>query len=400
MTIHILAIVPFLYDTAPGQRFRLEQWDPLLRRDGIEIDYAPFEDDRLRTRLHKPGGAAQKVQLLLRAWGRRAKLLRSVNEYDAVYVFREAALLGSSIFERRVWRSGVPMIFDFDDAVFVPYKSPSNGYLSLLKFPSKTAAICRMSAHVMAGNAYLADYACRHNPRVTVVPTTIDTEKYTVEPRPPADVPTVGWSGSYSTVQYLDTLREPLRRLAERVRFRLRVIGTHHYEVEGLDVEAMPWRSETEVANLRPIDVGVMPLPDDPWSKGKCGLKALQYMGLGIPTVCSPVGVNSEIIRDGENGFLASTPDEWVGKLERLVRSEAERRRLGAAGRGRGGEILSRGPGPARAGSHFRGRRPRGSGQRPRARGGQRQRPGRLVRRAQGLYRWVFSGITTRATTR
>jgi glycosyltransferase involved in cell wall biosynthesis len=187
----------------------------------------------------------------------------------------------------------------------------------------------------MAGNPYLADYARQFNPQnVTVIPTTIDTDKYHFpENKPENEVPVIGWSGSHSTVQHLDTLRETLQDLAKVAKFRLRVIGTPNYKIEGVDVEAMAWRSETETSDLEPIDIGVMPLPDDQWSKGKCGLKALQYMALGVPTMCSPVGVNSDIIQDGENGFLASAKDEWIEKLKRLLASAELRRKLGAAGR-------------------------------------------------------------------
>ena len=192
----------------------------------------------------------------------------------------------------------MPMIFDFDDAVFVPYVSPSNGYLSLLKFPGKTAAICRLSSHVMAGNTYLAEYTSKVNRNVTIIPTTIDTDKYTMAPdRPASDPPVIGWSGSYSTVQHLDTLRGALARLAASQRFSLRVIGTPGYDLPGVDIEAMQWRSESEIADLRPIDIGVMPLPDDDWSRGKCGLKALQYMALGIPTICSGAIITEQIFR-------------------------------------------------------------------------------------------------------
>jgi glycosyltransferase involved in cell wall biosynthesis len=128
-------------------------------------------------------------------------------------------------------------------------------------------------------------------------------------------------------------LRGALKKLAATEQFRLRVIGTPAYELPPVDVEAMQWRAATELEDLCAIDIGVMPLPDDNWSKGKCGLKALQFMALGIPTICSPVGVNTDIIQDNENGFLAMTEDEWVDKLSRLLRSAELRRRLGDAGR-------------------------------------------------------------------
>ncbi|HEX5874014.1 MAG TPA: glycosyltransferase family 4 protein [Pyrinomonadaceae bacterium] len=330
----VLAIVHGLYDTSPSQRYRIEQWEPLLRERGVQITYAPFEDEELHRLLYKPGLMGKKLERVTRALGRRMSLIKSIRDYDLVYILREAALLGPPVFERLIHQRRVPIVFDFDDAVFVSYKSPSNGYLSYLKFASKTKTICRMASHVMAGNPYLADYARQVNDRVTVIPTTIDTERYKVLARGESSgPPVIGWTGSHSTVQHLDTLRGALKKLAQRESFRLRVIGTPTYECAPVDVEAMPWRANTELDDLSVIDIGVMPLPEDRWSKGKCGLKALQFMALGVPTVCSPVGVNSDIIQDGENGFLAGTEDEWVDKLSRLIRSHELRQRLGQAGR-------------------------------------------------------------------
>lgn len=332
--MRLLAIVPSVYDTSPGQRFRLEQWEPHLKKLGVEITYAAFEDPELSATLHKPGNVSRKIRLIAKAFGRRAGVVRNLRNYDAVYLFREAALLGPPIFERLVHRSGVPTIFDFDDAVFVPYVSPSNGYLSYLKFPAKTKTLCRLATHVIAGNRYLADYARQTNQNVSIVPTTIDTDKYEMVPRGNDNrVPVIGWSGSFSTVQHLDSLAGALKRLALKETFRLVVIGTPVYKIDGVDVEALPWRAATEVSDLGQIDIGIMPLPDESWSRGKCGLKALQYMALGIPTVCSPVGVNSEIIQNGDNGFLAATEAEWVEKLTQLLHDRELRQRLGAAGR-------------------------------------------------------------------
>jgi glycosyltransferase involved in cell wall biosynthesis len=331
--MRLLAIVPSLYDTSPGQRYRIEQWEPLLRQRGVEITYEPFENEELHGLLYQSGNMGRKLAYVSRRFARRFSVISSARRYDAVYVFREAALLGPPIFEWLIKRARVPMVFDFDDAIFVSYRSPSNGYLSYLKFAAKTKTICRLASHVMVGNPYLADYARRFNPRVSMIPTTIDTEKYDVRRDKTAGVPVIGWTGSFSTVQHLDTLAGALQKLAQDERFRLRVIGTPEYRLTGVEVEAMPWRSETEVDDLRPVDVGVMPLPDDAWSKGKCGLKALQFMALGIPVICSPVGVNTDIIQDGENGFIADTREEWVEKLRLLLHSVELRARLGLAGR-------------------------------------------------------------------
>ena len=333
MTMKVLAIVPSLYDTSPGQRFRIEQWENLLAESDVEITYSPFESDELRAVLYRSGNAVSKVMAVRNCMKRRSREVESVGNYDLVYVFREAAILGTAWFERKIAHSGVPMIFDFDDAVFVAYKSPSNGYLSYLKFPGKTATICRLSAHVMAGNPYLAEYSRKYNKNVTIIPTTIDTEKYKITEKPDPDLVTIGWSGSFSTVQHLDTIRDVLQGLAKTEKFKLRVIGTPNYELDGVDTESLEWRSETEVADLQKIDIGLMPLPDEDWSRGKCGLKALQYMALGIPTVCSPVGVNSSIIQDGENGFLAGDTKEWIEKLKTLIHSAERRQKLAIAGR-------------------------------------------------------------------
>jgi len=331
--IRVLALVPNLYDTSPGQRYRIEQWAPILEERGVEITYEPFEDEQLHSLLYKPGLLPQKLTGVTRGFIRRLSDVRRAHQFDVVYVFREAALLGPAFFERLVYQTRVPIVFDFDDAIFVSYRSPSNGYLSYLKFAGKTKSICRMAAHVMVGNPYLAEYARQVNDHVTVIPTTIDTSKYQLLPRRQSDVPVIGWTGSHSTVQHLDTLRGALQKLAKLQSFRLRVIGTPYYKIEGVDVEAVHWKSSTEVEDLSYVDIGVMPLPNDAWSKGKCGAKALQFMGLGIPTICSPVGVNTEIIQDNQNGLLADSEDEWVEKMSQLIKSREMRERLGQAGR-------------------------------------------------------------------
>jgi glycosyltransferase involved in cell wall biosynthesis len=331
--MRVLAWVPQEVDTSPGQRFRLEEWAPYLDREGIEIVYSPFSDQALGALLKQPRRLVPKAAGVLGALGRRLIEARQAGKFDLVYVFREGALIGPAIAERILGWTGVPYVFDFDDAVWVRYVSPANSYLSYLRFPAKTAAVCRRAQHVMAGNPYLREYALRFNPRVSVIPTTIDTARYRPLPFRTSARPIIGWTGSYSTEQYLELVRPALERLRARHDFRLVVIGGGGFRADGVEVEHRPWRSATETDDLADIDIGLMPLPDAEWERGKCGLKALQYMALAIPVVVSPVGVNSDIVGDGVNGFLARTLPEWESALERLLTNAELRRRLGLEGR-------------------------------------------------------------------
>ena len=332
--VRVLALVPGVMGKMPAQRFRIEQWTPRLRTLGIEIEFEPFESPDLHAILYDHGTYGRKACLIGEALLRRAKRLRHVKEFDLVYVLRETALLGPALFERWMNLKNVPYVFDFDDAIFLPNSSEANRAFALLKFPGKTATACRLAAHVMAGNDYLAEYARRFNHQVTVVPTTVDTEKYKPpRPRWANPRPQLVWTGSPTTARYLENLAGALLRLRECHDFTLRIIGATHISLPGIDVEMLPWRAETEALDLQGAWAGLMPAPDDAWARGKCGCKALQYMGMGIPAVCSPVGMNAQLVRDGENGLLASSEDEWVEKLTLLINSAELRQRLGQAGR-------------------------------------------------------------------
>lgn len=333
-TLRVLALVPGPIDTVPAQRFRIEQWAAGLKSLGIQLEFEPCASPELYSILYQPRRYGKKAALVIEALGRRARHLRHVKEFDLVYVLRETALLGPALFEHWMEIKRVSYVFDFDDAIFLPNSSEANRAFALLKFPGKTATACRLAAHVMAGNDYLAEYALRFNRHVTVVPTTIDTEKYklpqALRERPK---PQLVWTGSPSTAPYIESLGGALRRLRKRRDFRLRVIGAPQVSLPGIDVEMLPWQAETEAFDLQGAWAGLMPVPDDPWGRGKCGCKALQYMGVGIPVVCSPVGMNAQLVQDGENGFLASSEDEWVEKLTLLINSVELRRSLGRSGR-------------------------------------------------------------------
>jgi len=324
-------MTPYPQGRVPGQRFRIEQWAPLLRSEGVEVVFSPFLSSAGMDVLYRPGHITRKIGETLRGYFQRCAEAVWRRRADVVFVYREAALLGPPILERLLGRR-TPLILDLDDAIYLGDTSIVNGWSRVLKMKGKTEAICRLASHVTVGNEFLACFARRHARAVTVVPTTIDTDLYEVRPRRENSRLVVGWSGSTTTLPYLTTLAAALQRLSDRQEFEFHVIGGET-QIARVPVYCKSWRADTEVEDLRGFDVGLMPLSDDEWSRGKCGLKALQYMALGIPPVVSPVGVNTTIVRDGINGFHARTEEEWVDRIARLLRDESLRRRMGTEAR-------------------------------------------------------------------
>lgn len=334
--VSLLVVAPYPLRTVPGQRFRFEQYLDVWRDAGIRPTVRSLLDAQDVARLHAPGGYAKKALMLTGGAVHRISDLAASRRYDAAFVFREAFPVGPPLLERAMARLGVRYILDFDDAIWLTSTTEANRRFGVLKFAQKLDLIAARAALVTVGNEYLAAWARRHQSNVRVLPTTIDTSLYRpIEPSTVPDRPvTIGWSGSSTTVQHLRMIEDVLREVQRQRAVRIRVIGDATYRLSGATVEALPWRESTEVDDLAPIDIGIMPLPDDEWARGKCGLKALQYMALGIPTVMSPVGVNREIAA-GDSALLASTHHEWREVLLRLIDDVALRRRIGALGRER-----------------------------------------------------------------
>ena len=332
----ILFVAMHRPDRSPSQRFRFEQYIGYLRQNGFESDYSYLiesaADDKV---FYSPGNYLGKMGIFLKSAAKRLGNVLSLSKYDIIFIQREAFMIGTTIFEQIFANSKAKVVFDFDDSIWIQNVTDSNKALLFLKNPNKTGDIIGKSDLIFAGNDYLADYARQFNPNVVVVPTTIDTEEYQREPQPDSDRVCVGWSGSVTTIIYFEEAVPALRLLkakyGDRVYFK--VIGDGDYRNEELGIRGLPWKKDTEVHDLSEIDIGIMPLPDDEWANGKCGLKGLQYMALEIATLMSPVGVNSTIIEDGVNGFLASKPQEWVEKISRLIDNPSLRRVMGRAGR-------------------------------------------------------------------
>jgi glycosyltransferase involved in cell wall biosynthesis len=334
--MRILIIAPYPVGEAPSQRFRFEQYLGFLAEQGISYDYEPFISAATWRILHLPGHFLPKALGILGAFGRRLALLMRLRRYDFVFIHREASHIGPPIFEwlmAHIFRKKI--IYDFDDAIWLPNYSEHNAAFHRLKMYGKIRWILRWTHRVAAGNAYLAEFARPYQPRVTVLPTTIDTEHHHSrvkdfgQPGPLV----IGWTGTLTTIRYLLPLLPVIGELEKEHDFVFEVIANEDPQFPLRSFRFRRWQKATEIDDLLRFSVGLMPLEDDQWAKGKCGFKALQYMALGIPPLVSPVGVNTEIVEHGRNGFICHTPEQWRDSIVQLLQNPQLSAQLGQAAR-------------------------------------------------------------------
>ncbi len=298
--------------TRPGKasfRFRVEQMLPA------------FTD----------AGHQHEVRFLSGSAWNRFRQYRDLSNFDVVFL-QKRLLSRAELFVLR--RAAKRLVYDLDDAVFLSDRGSLDG-----RRARRFQAMTHAADHVVCGNKYLADFAGEYTSRVNVIPTCIDTEVFhpRLKPERTGDKRfVIGWTGSTSTNRYLNELFPILAKFRDRAELKFlsdSETKLDYTTLNGLPVTFVPWSPDVEVSETATFDVGLMPLPDDPWTRGKCGFKALQYMGLGIPAVCSPVGVNCEIVTHGETGVLARTPADWEAALQRLLENPSLRKHLGEAGR-------------------------------------------------------------------
>ena len=332
----ILFIAGHRLDRAPNQRFRFEQYIQFLEEHGFQCVISPLlataNEDKV---FYMPGNYLIKSALGIRLALRRVRDIIRANQFDIIFIAREAFITGSTFFERALSKSRAKIIFDFDDSIWLNVVSKNNRFFSSLKDASKTGRIIKISDKVFAGNDFLANYAKNFNHNIVIIPTTIDTDVYSPAYRVDKPVVTIGWSGSVSTIEHFRFAIPALSAIKRKygARISIKVIGDSNFSEPSLGIKGIAWSSDTELDDLRAIDIGIMPLPDDEWTWGKCGLKGLQYMALEIPTILSPVGVNLEIIQEGVNGYLAKSTEEWVEKISALIEDPELRIRIGKEGR-------------------------------------------------------------------
>jgi len=329
----ILFLSPYPHGIGPSQRFRFEQYFPFLSKY-FDISQKTFWNERSWEVLFSNANFLTKFYYLTIAFAKRKLLMFSIYKYDAIFIHREIAHIGPPVFEwiiKFIFRKKI--IYDFDDAIWHLNYSEKNKIARFFKAPWKVKYICKWADTIIVGNSYLKEYARQFNNNVVIIPTTVNTQVHKACKQKQTDKAlTIGWTGTLTTLKQLETALPIIKKLKKRYDFNFYIISNEKPRFD-INFEFKKWQAETEVKDLCKIDIGIMPLPDDEWAKGKCGLKGLQYMALEIPTIMSPVGVNSEIIQDGENGFLASNENEWLNKLSLLIENEDLRNKLGKAGR-------------------------------------------------------------------
>jgi len=317
---------------AATTRVRLGQFRLPLRKLGVNLEVrsllGDWYQDRRNTRSSARAFASSR---LIGAVIRRALDGLEARRFDKVMLTREFLPFIPAPLERALL--GRPFVYDLDDPFYLlyRYKGPTP---RLPGMAHKIDGLIQRAEAVVAGSETLASYTRALNQATVVIPSVVDTDRYRVAPRLSKDHVVIGWIGSPATAHYLDALVAPLARLAQQASFRLRVVGARAPVIPGVITEEVMWSEEDEVSLIQSFDVGIMPLHDDPWSRGKCAFKLIQCMACGVPVVASPVGANSEVVT-AECGLLAIGESDWLSSLATLVDDEPLRRSMGQAGRER-----------------------------------------------------------------
>lgn len=327
----ILALVKY-GERAASTRQRLLQFKTYLGDRGIDFTYSPLlGDDYVRTL-----ATSEKFSWLRIAGSylRRAWMLISFRNYDVLWIHYELFPYLGGFAERLAFVAGKPVVYDFDDATFHQYNHHTSPLVRHL-LARKLEPLLRQVSACSCGNAYLKAYAVQYCSRSTIIPTVVDTTVFVpkLHSQPSSGKVVIGWIGSPTTWTYVVSLVPVLRQLVDEMDVVIRIVGAGANAAGIAEFEFVEWSEETEVSELQKMDIGIMPLPDEPWARGKCGYKLIQYMACGLPVVASPVGVNTEIVIHGENGFLATNDEEWRDSLVRLSTDPELCRAMGAAGR-------------------------------------------------------------------
>lgn len=325
---------------SPSQRYRIEQFLPYLDQRKVSYDYDFLLNEKRDALFYSPGKLFGKAYILFYSLLKLTYIaFFKASSYKQVFVQREAFMLGTAFFEKQISKR-TRLIFDFDDSIWMQNVSQANKRLSFLKNAAKTSEIIACADLNIVGNTFLLDYAKQYSEKNLIIPTCVDTEEYkrTSELKEKNDGKVcIGWSGSLTTIEHFKLaypyIKMLKKKFGERIYFK--VLGDANFSDKELDIRGVQWTRETEINELEEFDIGIMPLPEDEWSKGKCGLKGLVYMAMEIPAVMQNHGANKDILQNGKEGFLCSDKQEWVDCISELIENADLRIKLGQAGRKR-----------------------------------------------------------------
>ena len=314
-----------------SSRVRFLQFLPALEAAGIHVTVAPLLGDDYLTRLY--GGQGRGAGPIVAAYARRLTQLFSARKYDLLWIEKELLPWLPASVETFLSRTGTRLVVDYDDATFHNYDANRRAIVRRL-LGNKIDRVMRAATVVVVGNEYLGDRAKSAGAkRVEYLPSVVESARYDPSPKPPDAIFTIGWMGSPYTAQYLEAVSPALRAVCADGRARILLVGAKASDVHDLPAEIRRWSEATEARDVRDFDAGIMPLPDAPFERGKCGYKLIQYMASGRPVVATPLGVNAKIVEPGVTGFLADTAREWIDALTELRDNPDLRRRMGQAGR-------------------------------------------------------------------
>lgn len=325
----IFFLAPYPPGEAPSQRFRFEQYIPYLEQQGFTCNIHPFYNERAWKIIYAKGQTTAKAYHVLLSFLRRILLMFQLRNAQHIFIHRELSHVGPPFFEWFLAKVlGKKIIYDFDDAIWLPNYSDQNARFQRLKMYKKVHYIMKIADKITAGNMYLKRYAENYNSEVLYLPTTIDLNYHSTNPIANKRL-VIGWTGSHTTAKYLDVLIEPIEKLSQKYDFDFVVISNENPRFKLNNFRFIKWTKESEIEDLNTIDIGLMPLEDNIWTQGKCAFKILQYMALGKPCIASSVGANKDVIIEGENALFSYSDEEWYAKIETLLINAELRKKLG-----------------------------------------------------------------------
>ena len=310
-------------EAGASSRYRVFQYVPHLEELGIRCTVQSFMDTPMYRLSLSSGGTLRKIGLTLRACLHRLRMLARFREFDVIYMQRELFPFGPPLVERLLKRMGVPLVYDYDDALFIKKPSRYNPIATFLRSPDKVRTLFRLVDVTVAGNDWLRDSAIADGGKAVTVEVAEDTARYTPAAAKFASRSgpvTIGWLGSPSTAKYLSEIEPELRAIAARhPDIRWEIMGSGDFAMDGVDWQIEDWSIAAEATALARYDIGLMPLPRQEWSRGKSGGKARTYMAAAVVPVVQSIGYNRELIRHGETGFLCEEGADWTRELEALI---------------------------------------------------------------------------------